>query len=96
MEVIYHPLVRRDVVEILRYYQDISPKLADEFEDELRATLAKAVSNPLRFHLTRRGFRRATLNRFPYHFIYEVQTEVIRVMVVRHNKRHPEYGMGRA
>ena len=50
MEVIYHPLARRDVLEILRYYYDISPKLEYDFHEELRATISKAAQNPLRFH----------------------------------------------
>ncbi len=36
MEVKYHPLVREDVLEILRYYHKISPRLADDVNDELR------------------------------------------------------------
>ena len=50
MEVTYHPLAQRDVVEALRYY---------------------------------------------HHVLYDVRTDSIRVMVVRHDKRHPNYGMNR-
>lgn len=95
MEVAYHPLVRRDVVAILRYYHEISPRLADEFHDELRATIERAAENPLRFHLVEKGFRRANLSRFPLHVLYEVQPEAIRIMIVRHNKRHPDFGLER-
>lgn len=65
MEVAYHPLVRQDVIAILRYYRGISPELADEFQDELRITIDRAAENPLRFHLAGKGFRRANLIRFP-------------------------------
>lgn len=95
MEVIYHPLVKADVAEALRYYRKISPRLADEFRDELRDIIRRAEGNPLRFHPTDRGFRRANLPRFPYHVLYEVREETLRVMVLRHNKRHPEFGMER-
>jgi hypothetical protein len=41
MEVKYHPLVQQDVLEAARKYQDISPRLAEEFDTELRTrTLA--------------------------------------------------------
>lgn len=96
MEVSYHPLVKRDVAEALKYYSAISPWLADEFHEEVRSIIAQAADNPLRFHPTDRGFRRANLHRFPYHILYEVQTESMRVMHIRHNKRHPQYEMGRA
>lgn len=95
MEVSYHPLVKRDVLEALKYYADISSHLADEFDTELRELIAKAADNPLRFHPVGRGFRRANLRRFPYHLLYEVRAESLRVMHIRHNKRHPDYGMER-
>jgi len=95
VEVIYHPLARRDALAILRYYHDISPKLEDDFDEELRSTIAKAAGNPLRFHAVERGFRRANLKRFPYHILYEIQDGIIRVMIIRHNKRHPQFGLGR-
>ena len=95
MDVIYHPLVKRDVAEALKYYTDISTRLADEFQAEVREIVSQAADNPLRFHPTERGFRRANLRRFPYHILYEVRAGSLRVMNVRHNKRHPDYGMER-
>ena len=95
MEVIFHPLVRRDVEEPLSYYRKISASLADEFRDELRSTIGRAADNPLRFPPAEQGFRRANLKRFPYHVLYEVRPENLRVMLVRHHKRHPDYGLPR-
>jgi plasmid stabilization system protein ParE len=95
VEVTYHPLVKRDLLQALRYYGGISPGLADEFDDEVRTTIVQAVGNPLRFHLADRGFRRANLRRFPYHILYEVRDQNLRVMHIRHNKRHPDSGMTR-
>lgn len=65
MEVKYHPLVRKDVQDAARKYHDISPRLAEEFDAKLKATIAKAAENPLRFHPADCGFRRANLKRFP-------------------------------
>ena len=95
MEVKYHPLVKRDITEALKYYHGISQRLADEFEAEVRSAVEKVAQNPIRFHLVEKGFRRANLPRFPYHLLYEVHSESVRVMLVRHNKRHPDYGMRR-
>jgi hypothetical protein len=41
------------------------------------------------------GFRRANLKRFPYHLLYELHPTSLRVVLVRHNKRHPQYGLPR-
>ena len=95
MEVVYHPLVRRDVEEALSYYRKIATRLADEFHAELRGVIHQAAENPQRFHQVEQGFRRANLKRFPYHVPYEIRPVDLRVMVVRHNKRHPQYGLPR-
>jgi len=96
VEVNYHPDVREDVLEILRYYQTVSHDLSEGFEAELRTLIERAAENPLRFPPAQKGFRRANLKRFPYHFLYEAGPESIRVMIVRHNSRHPQYGLTRA
>jgi plasmid stabilization system protein ParE len=95
MVVNYHPLVRQDVLEAARRYHEISPRLADDSTAELKRTIAQSAGNPLRFHLAQRGFRRANLKRFPYHFLYDVQPAAIRVMIVRHHRRHPDFGLDR-
>lgn len=95
MEVVFHPLVKRDLLEALAYYKGVSEGLAGEFDHEVRFILTQAIVNPLRFHLVDQGFRRANLRRFPYHILYEVHAENLRVMHIRHNKRHPNYGSER-
>ncbi|MBB5038540.1 plasmid stabilization system protein ParE [Prosthecobacter dejongeii] len=38
------------------------------------------------------------MKRFPFHLIYEVtdSESLIRVVAVRHNKRHPSHGLNRS
>jgi len=95
MEVVYHPLVQQDVAEVLAYYHKVSERLANEFHDELRSMINEASENPLKFPPVEQGFRRVNLKRFPYHVLYEVRPDEIRVMLVRHHKRHPRYGLDR-
>lgn len=93
MEIVYHPLVRRDVEEVLAYYQKVSERLADEFHDELRSVINEAAENPLKFPPVDQNFRRANLKRFPYHVLFDLSPDRLRVMLVRHHKRHPRYGL---
>ena len=95
MEIKFHPQVHRDLAEVLRYYHEVSDQLEDEFDEEVRFVIGQVSINPLRFHLADRGFRRANLRRFPYHILYEVRSEILIVMHIRHNKRHPDYGKQR-
>jgi plasmid stabilization system protein ParE len=95
MKVVYHRLVHKDVSQAQRHYDRISIQLGDEFWDELMALIEKAATNPLRYRAYSEPLRRANLKRFPYHFLFRVISEGIRITVVRHNKRHPNYGVTR-
>jgi toxin ParE1/3/4 len=91
----YHPAVGQDVADALRRYDPVSRRLGDEFERELRQTIAAVAVNPRRFHPVKPGFRRANLKRFPYHFIYRELADGIRIILVRHHRRDPKFGMER-
>ena len=95
MRVEYHPKVGQDVAEALSFYDGVSHRLGDEFTAELRRVTALATAQPGRFHFIKPGVHRANLKRFPYHFIYRKVAEGIRVTLVRHNRRHPGFGMER-
>ena len=95
MRVEYHPAVEGDVAEALRRYDAVSQRLGEEFKAELRRVVAVAAAKPKRFHLIKTGFHRANLKRFPYHFIFREFADGIRVTLVRHHRRHPDYGLER-
>ena len=95
MRVEFHPAVEQDVAEALRWYDSVSSRLGQEFEAELRRTLAVAAAKPGRFHLVNPGLHRANLKRFPYHFIYRDLPDGIRVTLLRHHRRDPEFGLKR-
>ncbi len=95
MRVVYHPAVQRDVNGVLRYYEAVSPNLADEFWDELRRVIALIEKNPDRSHPVEQGLHRVNLRRFPYHILFRRLPMTIRIIVVRHDKRHPNVGMRR-
>lgn len=89
MKVGYHPEVQKDVNRILRRYDGESSRLGDEFWDELNRHIQLAAANPLRFHPYLDGLRRANLKRFPYHFLYRIMPDRLRIIAVRHHKQHP-------
>lgn len=93
--IFYHPRIPADVREILGYYDSISPRLGNEFWLELQGALEYAREFPERHYFDPSGRRRASLSRFPYHFLFRVFDSYIRITVVRHNKRHPNYGASR-
>lgn len=96
MNLTYHRDVQRDVSAVLDYYDEVGgPSLGDAFFGEFMAFVALAVENPNRFHPVDGDLRRANLGRFPYHFLYRVHGDTLRILVLRHHHRHPEHGLER-
>ncbi len=97
MKVSFHPLVQRDFSSALRYYEDISFHLAEEFDREVQAAVQRIKDFPTRypFYLSRRIYRRHKLKRFPYMILYRVKKTELRVTALKHEKQHPGFGMSR-
>ena len=96
MRLEFHPLVRYDISRIMDYYEGAGgPELADEFYSELWMFLRKAVNSPESYALRARDIRRVNLDKFPFHFLYRVVNDRIRILVVRHHRRRPSLGLRR-
>ena len=97
MKLVLHRRVRSDVEEIMDYYEGAGhPELAQAFYGELRGFMLEAAQRPGRYHCIKADLRRANLKRFPYHFLFRVVGDCVRILVVRHHRRHPDYGLERA
>jgi toxin ParE1/3/4 len=96
MRLILHQKVYSDIDGIMDYYEraDI-PKLADEFYAELRHFMADAAEKPESFSIREHDIRRVNLQRFPYHFLFRIVGNMVRILVVRHHSRHPSLGIRR-
>jgi plasmid stabilization system protein ParE len=95
MQVIRHPELAGDVREVAVYYAEISERVLSAFWHELDAVLASIERNPRSHHYDTCGLRRANFRKFPYHLLYEVDDEVIFMVVLRHDRRQPDYGIDR-
>lgn len=96
MRLVLHPKVYSDVAQVMDYYERVaSADLADEFYAEFQHLIREAVKRPESFPIRERDIRRANMRRFPYHFLFRVTGDVVRILVVRHHKREPSLGTGR-
>lgn len=73
----------------------VSERLTDDFFAEFIAGVAKTKANPRFFHFDASGLRRCNLERFPYHFLYDIRNGFIRIWVLRHDRRQPKFGRRR-
>jgi hypothetical protein len=99
MRIDFHPFAMRDLLDAQIYYLGISRKLGMDFRHQIDETISLIEANPEHFHFlsSKTRFRRANITRFPYHVIYEMHQlgENVRVQVIRHDRRHPTYGLNR-
>ena len=96
MRLVFHPRVYSDLTKIMEYYeQAATPELADAFYREFRLFAVEAAGRPESFAIRERDIRRANLRRFPYHFLFRIVDDSVRILVVRHHRRHPSFGIKR-
>lgn len=77
------------------WYDERKDHLGDEFFQEVERVLDSVAANPQAFPLASRGRRKAHLKRFPYTVFYRIHSDLVRILTIRHDKRHPNYGAGR-
>jgi len=96
MRLVLHPKVYSDIAQVMEYYEQVaSAELADEFYAELRQLMRGVAKRPESFPIRERDIRRANLRRFPYHFLFRMTSDAVRILVVRHHRREPSLGTER-
>ena len=78
------------------YYEEVAgQQLADEFYSELRVFFQKAADSPESYDISGGDLRRVNLERFPYHFLFRIVPDRVRILVVRHHRRRSSLGLRR-
>lgn len=96
MNIEYHPDVESELAEIRDYYEDQLIGLGLEFLNEFERNIFKIASMPSRYMNVKRDVRRSLMRRFPYVIFFRmVSKDTMRITVIKHEKRHPSYGMNR-
>jgi toxin ParE1/3/4 len=97
MRLSFHPLVQREVNEAISWYEDRKVGLGDDFFEKFSMLLAQVSTTPelYGYWLGSKRIRRAKMKRFPYAVLFELMPGKVRVLCLRHNKRHPSYGIRR-
>ena len=94
MKVQIAPTVYSDLLRIMEYYDsEADAEIAAEFYAEFRIRAKAAGRRPYSFPISG-SFRRVNLHTFPYHFLFAISgDDVVRILIVRHNHRHPDFGL---
>jgi plasmid stabilization system protein ParE len=81
--------------EAIRYYQKEAQGVGLKFLEEVRRGVTFITENPFAAVAVGSGIRRKVLNHFPYSLLYAVESELVVIVAVAHQKRRPGYWRSR-
>ncbi|MFN0277877.1 MAG: type II toxin-antitoxin system RelE/ParE family toxin [Pyrinomonadaceae bacterium] len=89
--------VYSDIRSGMEYYVgEAGTKIAADFFDEFRRCRRRISEFPYSFPLVRQDVRRMNFTRFPYHILYQIVDEqFVKILIVKHDSRHPSFGSER-
>jgi len=89
--------VYSDLESAMEYYvREGSNEIAKEFYDEFGRCCQILSQFALSYPIVRRDVRRINFHRFPYHILYQIVDErVVNLLVVKHDRRDPDFGLDR-
>lgn len=80
-----------ELIESARYYEARSAGLGDRFLDEINAGIGEIRAAPDRWEVVEGDLRRYILQRFPFSIFYRMRQDELRILVVMHQRRRPDY-----
>lgn len=86
----FSPRALRETGEAREWYELQSSGLGDEFIAAMELQLKRLEQAPLLYAEVIPDIRRALLPRFPYGLFYAVRGDLVHVLAVLHDARHPK------
>jgi toxin ParE1/3/4 len=85
-----------DLVEIQWHYDAQRAGLGTDFSNAVTQRIEVLLGFPESAAVfSQRGARRVSVERFPYHIIYQLRTDVVLIVAVTHHHRHPRHWLSR-
>ncbi|MCC6372866.1 MAG: type II toxin-antitoxin system RelE/ParE family toxin [Bacteroidia bacterium] len=78
-----------DVIEAFLYYENILDGLGERFLQNWEEQLDSLKSQAELYQKKYKDFRQVSLQKFPYHVIYEIEGDTVVVYKVVYGGRHP-------
>jgi hypothetical protein len=91
MRVSYHPHATAELIKSAKFYDRKVHGLGDRFLTEFERAITTIAQAPGRWRIVQDDIRRFVMKNFPFALYYRIEGETIRVLVVKHHSRHPDY-----
>lgn len=96
MKVEYHAQTASDLNSAVAHYNERREGLGDALRAEVYAAIDRICLNPDQYRPMEGDVRRCFVHRFPYSILFrKLSDDAVRILVIRHHRRHPGYGMRR-
>lgn len=92
----YHPQAADDLNTAIAYHNNLRSGLGDRLRLAVYDAVDRILENPGRHHMVRNDVRRYLVAGFPYSVLYRIVDEsLVRILVIRHHRRDPNFGSRR-
>ena len=96
MKITLHPGAEKDIEDAAEFYErEGSAILAARFVAEFKKLSRILVQQPRIGSPRSRGRRGFCMSIFPYTVVYRADAEEIKILIVKHDRKHPGYGATR-
>lgn len=95
MKLRIHPEASAEIQKEAIYYEQKSQGLGANFLKEIDEAVERIIGYPEQFPDWNYGLKKCMLNRFPFSILFRHKPNLIEILVVRHDARHPDYGLER-
>lgn len=92
----FHPAAEAEHLESVAFYESKQPGLGAVYLAEFEHVMKRVCEGPSRYPIEKEpDVRRIRMNRFPFIVLYREKNSVIQVLPVAHQRRRPQYWLGR-
>lgn len=91
MRVVYHPDAELELTEAALFYEKRVAGLGASFLGAFESAVAEIEQQPGWWPIVEGDLRFRSLRQFPYAIYYRMVGDELRILVVKHHKRHPDY-----
>lgn len=95
MRFYFHEFAETEFDAAVEYYEGCRVGLGMDFAREVYATIARVARFPEAGSSISKNTRRCLVHRFPFGVIYQVKSDLLRIIAVSNLHRRPGYWMDR-
>lgn len=96
MTYFFHPASEAELLESVGYYEEKVPGLGKVFLEEFEALASLVRESPKAWQVELQpDIRRVPFRRFPMSIVYREKSGGLQILAISHDRRRPQYWLGR-